>query len=237
MHEGATAYAGDCAASPPPPKTSWWPATFVLAAIHRARATTSPTSPRATPSPWWSSRRRHGLPVTCETTPHHFALADADMAPYDSNYKMKPPLRSCGDRDAMMKALVAGTITAIATDHAPHPGSEKMQEFERCPFGIIGLETALCARPRRPGAPRQDHPRPHDRALYHRSRIRDAPGSRHPRPGRPRRRHRSSAPTVEWTYDVNQSASRSRNSPFHGRTFHGGPMATIVNGDLKWTRQ
>src|SRR5580704_10193441 len=87
--------------------------------------------------------RRHGLPVTCEVTPHHFALADADMHAYDSNYKMKPPLRSCGDRDAVIDGIVNGTIGTIATDHAPHPGSEKMQEFESCPFGIIGLETAI----------------------------------------------------------------------------------------------
>src|SRR5262249_48509641 len=87
--------------------------------------------------------RRRGLPVTCEVTPHHFALADADIQPYDSNYKMRPPLRACGDREAVTNALVAGTITAIATDHAPHAGSDKMQEFERCPFGIIGFETAI----------------------------------------------------------------------------------------------
>src|ERR1035441_4411620 len=85
--------------------------------------------------------RQHALPVTCEATPHHFALTDAEMPAYDSNYKMKPPLRSCGHRDAIVDGLAAGTISAIATDHAPHPGSEKMQEFERCPFGIIGLET------------------------------------------------------------------------------------------------
>src|SRR5580700_1500531 len=87
--------------------------------------------------------RRKGLPVSCEVTPHHFALADADIHAYDSNYKMKPPLRAAGDREAVTEALAAGAITAIATDHAPHAGSEKMQEFERCPFGIIGLETAI----------------------------------------------------------------------------------------------
>src|SRR5437763_5455121 len=87
--------------------------------------------------------RRAGLPVTCETTPHHFALCDAEMPPYDSNYKMRPPLRGECDRAAVVEGLVRGAIGTIATDHAPHPGSEKMQEFERCPFGIIGLETAL----------------------------------------------------------------------------------------------
>jgi dihydroorotase len=83
--------------------------------------------------------RRQGLPVTCEVTPHHFALSDEEMHPYDSNYKMKPPLRSPSHREAMVYGLTRGTISAIATDHAPHAGSDKMQEFERCPFGIIGL--------------------------------------------------------------------------------------------------
>src|SRR5215472_1151641 len=87
--------------------------------------------------------RAQGLPVTCEVTPHHFALSDAEMPAYDSSYKMKPPLRSPAHRDAIIEALANGTIAAIATDHAPHAGSEKMQEFERCPFGIIGLETAI----------------------------------------------------------------------------------------------
>ena len=87
--------------------------------------------------------RRRGLPVTCEATPHHFTLADENMEPYDSNYKMKPPLRSGCDRGAVVEGIASGVVTVIATDHAPHPGSEKMQEFERCPFGIIGLETAI----------------------------------------------------------------------------------------------
>ncbi len=65
------------------------------------------------------------------------------MVPYDSNYKMKPPLRSAADAAALVEGIAAGAVDAIATDHAPHPGSEKMQEFEKCPFGIIGLETAL----------------------------------------------------------------------------------------------
>ncbi len=87
--------------------------------------------------------KRRGLTVTSEATPHHFALGDSDMRPYDSNYKMKPPLREQNDVQAVTKGLVNGAIDAIATDHAPHPGAEKMQEFERCPFGIIGLETAI----------------------------------------------------------------------------------------------
>jgi len=179
--------------------------------------------------------RRKGLPVSCEVTPHHFALADADMAPYDSNYKMKPPLRACGDRDAVTDALVAGTITAIATDHAPHAGSEKMQEFERCPFGIIGFETAISLALE---------------CLVHPGKITLArmvelftTG-----PDSVMRLGRGTLATgapgdvtvfstdVSWTYDVNQSPSRSRNSPFDGHTFRGGPVATVVGGKLVWRR-
>ena len=84
-----------------------------------------------------------GLPVTCEATPHHFAITDAEIRDYDSNYKMKPPLRGGCDIEAVVDGIVSGAVDVIATDHAPHPGSEKMQEFEKCPFGILGLETAI----------------------------------------------------------------------------------------------
>ena len=179
--------------------------------------------------------RRRGLPVSCEATPHHFALSDSEMAAYDSNYKMKPPLRSAGDRDAVTEGLVAGTVSAIATDHAPHPGSEKMQEFELCPFGIIGLETALAL------------------ALEHLVHARKLSLMRLVElfttgPESVMRLGRSTLATgapgdvtifatdVAWKYDVNQSFSRSRNSPFDGRTFRGGPVATVVAGELVWRR-
>jgi dihydroorotase len=179
--------------------------------------------------------RRQGLPVTCETTPHHFAMTDAEMAPYDSNYKMKPPLRSCGHRDAIVDGLAAGTIGAIATDHAPHPGSEKMQEFERCPFGIIGLETAVALALEvlvHPGKISLNRlvelftTGPEQVMRLGRGTL--APGA----PG--------DVTIIDtgapWTYDVNQSFSRSRNSPYHGRTFRGGPVATVVNGQFAWRR-
>ncbi len=81
--------------------------------------------------------------MTCEVTPHHFALTDADVGEYDTNFKMNPPLRSDSDREAILVALADGTIDAIATDHAPHAPHEKIIEFERAAFGITGLETAL----------------------------------------------------------------------------------------------
>jgi dihydroorotase len=177
--------------------------------------------------------KRRGLPITCEVTPHHFTLADCEMRPYDSNYKMKPPLRERCDVDALVQGLADGTIDAIATDHAPHPGDEKMQEFERCPFGIIGLETAVGLALER---------------LYHTSKVNVSHLVRlfSQNPARilslDRGTLRTGAPadiTIlglehSWTYDVNRSPSKSRNTPFHGHAFRGGPIATIVAGQIVW---
>jgi dihydroorotase len=84
-----------------------------------------------------------GGKVTCEVAPHHFTLTDEDVVPYDTRFKMNPPLRSRADRDAMLSGLADGSVDAIATDHAPHAPHEKAVEFDRAPFGIVGLETAL----------------------------------------------------------------------------------------------
>jgi dihydroorotase len=175
------------------------------------------------------------LPVTCEVSPHHLALTDADMPAYDSNYKMRPPLRSASDQAALVEGIVSGVVDAIATDHAPHPGSEKMQEFEKCPFGIIGLETALAVTLE---------------TLVHSGRI---PLMRMIElfttgPARILGLNRGRLavgapgdvtifdPELRWTYDVNRSFSKSRNSPFDGRTFRGAPMATVVRGVVVWRR-
>jgi len=83
------------------------------------------------------------LPITCEVTPHHLALTDEAVQGFDTNTKMSPPLRSEHDRAALIEAAADGTIDAIATDHAPHHQDEKMLEYDRAPFGVIGLETAL----------------------------------------------------------------------------------------------
>src|SRR5690348_6231464 len=87
--------------------------------------------------------KRNRARVTCEVTPHHFALTDADVRDYDTNFKMNPPLRTAEDREALIVSLGDGTVDAIATDHAPHAQHEKIVEFERASFGITGLETAL----------------------------------------------------------------------------------------------
>jgi dihydroorotase len=180
--------------------------------------------------------KQQELGVTCEATPHHFVLADSDVPTGDCNYKMKPPLRESNDVEAVTRGLVNGTIDAIATDHAPHPEAEKRQDFERCPFGIIGLETALGLALER---------------LYHSGKLNllrlvrlftQAPAEILSLDRGTLQPGGAADLTIfgldhEWTYDVNRSASKSRNTPFHGRKFRGGPVATLVAGEIIWRHE
>ena len=87
--------------------------------------------------------KQRGLKVTCEVTPHHFALTHKEMRRFDSDFKMNPPLRSEADLEAILEALADGTVDAIATDHAPHTLDDKEVELSIAAFGVIGLETAF----------------------------------------------------------------------------------------------
>jgi dihydroorotase len=92
------------------------------------------------------ARARGMTNVTCEVAPHHFVLTDESLerpVRYDTNVKMNPPLREAADRDAMLDGIADGTVDVIATDHAPHHADEKLVEFDRAPFGIVGLETCV----------------------------------------------------------------------------------------------
>jgi len=173
--------------------------------------------------------KQHGLHVTCEVTPHHFTLIDEDVT-YDSRFKMNPPLAAREDREALLQGLADGTVDAIATDHAPHEPAIKDVEFDRAPFGILGFETAVglaleqlvhagkiklmrmvelftCGPARVLGKERKlAGGEPADITIF----SLDRP----------------------WTYRVKESASKSRNSPFDGRTFKGGPVVTIVGGKI-----
>jgi dihydroorotase len=175
----------------------------------------------------WAKSR--GLRVTCEVTPHHFTLIDEDVQ-YDSRFKMNPPLAAREDREALLGGLADGTVDAIATDHAPHEPAIKDVEFDRAPFGILGFETALALAleqlvqsgrislirmvelfttgPARVlGIERKiTADQPADLTIFSTERA--------------------------WTYNVKESPSKSRNSPFDGRNFKGGPMATIVAGRI-----
>ena len=89
--------------------------------------------------------RAEGVAATAEVTPHHLCRTDEDVRSLDTNLKMNPPLRSASDRTALIEALKDGTVTAVATDHAPHARHEKEVPFEAAPFGVTGLETAFAA--------------------------------------------------------------------------------------------
>jgi dihydroorotase len=177
----------------------------------------------------WAKSR--GLRVSCEVTPHHFTLIDEDVQ-YDSRYKMNPPLAAREDRDALLAGLADGTVDAIATDHAPHESALKDVEFDRAPFGILGFETALALSLEQ---------------LVHAGKISlmrmvelftSGPArvlgiERTLAAGQP------ADVTIfstdhSWTYDVKESPSKSRNSPFDRRAFKGAPMATIVAGRVVW---
>ena len=173
--------------------------------------------------------KKQGLRVTCEVTPHHFTLIDEDVT-YDSRFKMNPPLAAREDREALLAGLADGTVDAIATDHAPHEPAIKDVEFDKAPFGILGFETAI-------GLALEQ--------LVHTNRI---PLMRMVElfttgPARVLGKERKLAAgepadlTIfsldrPWTFRVKESPSKSRNSPFDGRTFKGGPAATIVSGKI-----
>jgi len=176
--------------------------------------------------------KSRGARVTCEVTPHHFVLTDEMLgAPvaYDTNVKMNPPLRQIEDRDAMLAGLADGSIDAIATDHAPHHADEKHVEFDRAPFGITGLETAvsLCF-------DRLVHrgvvslPRLVELLSLNPARILRVPGGSLS-DGAPADIS-ILAPDLPVTVSAARMRSKSKNMPFEGWTLRGGVAATIVGG-------
>ena len=170
--------------------------------------------------------------VTCEVTPHHFTLIDENVGEYDTNFKMNPPLRSAADREAILAALGDGTIDAIATDHAPHALHEKQMEFERAPFGIIGLETALAIAVTHL---HREHKMPMTRVV---ELLTAGPARVLELRGRGTLARGSYAdvtifdPKKRWRFDVSKSRSKSHNSPFDGAQFMGKVVATIVEGSV-----
>src|SRR6266849_4148921 len=180
----------------------------------------------------WAKQR--GLHVTCEVTPHHFTLIDEDVQ-YDSRYKMNPPLAAREDREALLGGLADGTVDAIATDHAPHEPALKDVEFDRAPFGILGFETALAlAVEQLVHAGRVSLMRMVE--LFATGPARVLGIERKIAAGEPADVTIFSTERA-WTYNVKESASKSRNSPFDGRAFKGAAMATIVAGKVVYRRE
>jgi dihydroorotase len=178
--------------------------------------------------------KRDRLNVTCEVTPHHFVLIDEDVGDYNTNFKMNPPLRTRTDREALVAGLADGSVDCVATDHAPHAFNEKNQEFDRAPFGITGLETALglCV-----SVLHVRHRIPLKRIV---ELLSTNPARVMGLEGRGTLAKGSYAdvtifdPAKKWTYHAAHSLSKSKNSPFDGWQLQGKVMATVVGGVVKF---
>jgi dihydroorotase len=178
--------------------------------------------------------KRERVRVTCEITPHHFVLTDEDVGDYNTYAKMNPPLRSHADREAMLAALADGGIDCIATDHAPHAAHEKNVEFDRAPFGITGLETALGLA----------ITKLHVEKKIPLARIVELLSSNPAKliglTGRGTLSKGSVAdvtifdPKRRWTFEANKSLSKSKNTPFDGWQLTGKVIATIVDGEIQY---
>lgn len=174
-----------------------------------------------------------GAPVTCEVCPAHFSLTEEAVGEFDSNAKMLPPLRTQVDIDFILQALNDGTIDCIASDHSPHASHEVQSPIEEAPFGMIGLETAV--------ALTLTH-LTHKGVLSPLETIRKLSTS----PARILRLDAGTLkpgetavaqvtvidPSVEWTFDVNKTFSKSKNTPFHGAKLKGKPVLTFCGGEI-----
>jgi dihydroorotase len=180
--------------------------------------------------------RKQDLHVTCEVTPHHFALTEDRIGLYDTNAKMNPPLRAECDRAAMIEGLLDGTIDAIATDHAPHATHEKEQEFDRAPNGITGLETALGLALR---ILHLQHKMPLAKVLAlfttRPAQALSLKGKGSLTPGAPADIVLFD-PAEKWIFHAANSRSKSKNTPFDGWELQGRIHATIAEGRIAFRR-
>ena len=178
-----------------------------------------------------------GIRVTCEVAPHHFTLTDEALTapiPYDTNTKMNPPLREAADRDAMIAGIADGTVDVIATDHAPHHYDEKQVEFDRAPFGIVGLETCVpLTFDRLLHAGHITLPRMIELLSTNPARVLRVPGGTLS-VGAPAD-ITVLAPDLKVTIAAQALRSKSKNTPFDGWELRGGVAATIVGGRVVYT--
>lgn len=226
MHEGATSTRLGLQGIPAAAEDTMVARDLILTRLTSARYHVAHLSTAAAVEMVREAKAR-GLRVTAEVTPHHFTLTDEAVGVYDTNAKMKPPLRSQADVDALIGGLADGTIDAIASDHAPHHANLKMLDFDQAPFGITGLETAVGLALTRLSLPIR---RVVELFSINPQRImRVKPwglfgGS-------------EADLTVldigrSWTFHASESRSLSRNTPFDGWKLKGRALATIVRGRI-----
>jgi dihydroorotase len=186
--------------------------------------------------------RAEKQPVTAEATPHHLLLTHEEVdrhGGYWTAAKMNPPLRERSDVNALLEGIADGTITILATDHAPHAAERKALEFEAAPFGIVGLETALALYIQaliEPGV--LDWPRLVAMLTIEPARLcaLDSMGLGSLRVGAPGD-VTVIDPAERWTIDASKFAGLSRNTPFDGRAVRGRAIATVVAGDVRMERR
>jgi len=178
--------------------------------------------------------RSRGIPISGEVCPHHIAITDESLQGFDTNFKMNPPLRAQADVDTLIQGIADGTITILASDHAPHCAYEKEVEFDMAPFGIVGLETELSL---------------FLDILVHKKKAIDLPrliALLTIEPAQLLRLDRGTLstsavadvtlidPDLEWTVDATTFESRSKNTPFNGCELKGRAIRTIVRGKTVW---
>ena len=178
--------------------------------------------------------RSRGVPITCEVTPHHFTLTDAVLQNYETCYKMNPPLRSEENRQRILQALKQGVIDCIACDHAPHADDDKDVEFDYAPFGVIGLETSLAV----------TLTELHHKEGFSLMRIMELMSAAPDRILGFASKAMTAGnaadcmvfdPQETWVVDRHGFASKSKNSPFLGRTLKGRNKVTIHRGKLVYS--
>jgi len=178
--------------------------------------------------------RKRGVKISGEVCPHHIALTDDAIETFDTNCKMNPPLRSAKDVDALLQGIADGTLSILASDHAPHASFEKEVEFDMAPFGILGLETELGL---------------FIDLLIHKHKAVDLRRLIEMYTVEPARLLKLQAgtlsagavadvtlidPNLEWTVSAADSQSMSRNTPFDGWKIKGRAVRTIVGGKTVW---
>ena len=177
--------------------------------------------------------KQRGVRISGEATPHHLTLTDAQCRGYDTHFKMNPPLRTAADIEALVEGLRDGTLEILASDHAPHCNFEKEVEFQEAPFGILGLETQLAI---------------YLDELHHKRgfALKDILAKLTVNPARLIRVDKGTLAEGAdgditlidvdrvWTVDAGAFESKSRNTPYHGATFKGRAVATIVGGRVVW---
>ncbi|HEY3663358.1 MAG TPA: dihydroorotase [Chthoniobacterales bacterium] len=178
--------------------------------------------------------RARGVKVSGEVCPHHIALTDESIQNFDTDFKMNPPLRTQRDIEALLEGIADGTVDILASDHAPHAKFEKEVEFDRAPFGIVGLETEFGL---------------FIDLLVHKHKTIGLPRLIEMLTLNPARLLNLEAgslslgvtadvtlidPELEWTVDASRFESASRNTPFDGWKLKGRAVRTIVAGKTVW---